>query len=39
MHTTKTNWHGAGLVLIGVAFFYNELGIALRALAAITYFC
>ena len=38
MHAaTKAGTLGAGLILIGEAFFYAELGIALRALAAITF--
>ena len=38
MHAaTKAGTLGAGLVLIGEAFFYAELGIMLRALAAITF--
>jgi multicomponent Na+:H+ antiporter subunit G len=38
MHAaTKAGTLGAGLVLIGEAFFYAELGIILRALAAITF--
>ena len=38
MHAaTKAGTLGAGLILIGEAFFYAELGIILRALAAITF--
>ena len=38
MHAaTKAGTLGAGLILIGEAFFYAELGIALRALAAIAF--
>jgi multicomponent Na+:H+ antiporter subunit G len=38
MHAaTKAGTLGAGLILIGVAFFYAELGITLRALAAISF--
>ena len=38
MHAaTKAGTLGAGLILIAVAFFYVELGITLRALAAITF--
>jgi multicomponent Na+:H+ antiporter subunit G len=38
MHaTTKAGTLGAGLILIAEAFFYAELGITLRALAAITF--
>jgi len=38
MHAaTKAGTLGAGLILIGEVFFYAELGIALRALAAITF--
>jgi len=38
MHAaTKAGTLGAGLVLIGEAFFYAELGIILRALAALTF--
>ena len=38
MHAaTKAGTLGAGLILIGVAFFYTELGISLRALAAIIF--
>ena len=38
MHAaTKAGTLGAGLILIGEAFFYAELGITLRALAAITF--
>ena len=38
MHAaTKAGALGAGLILIGEAFFYTELGITLRALAAITF--
>jgi multicomponent Na+:H+ antiporter subunit G len=38
MHAaTKAGTLGAGLILIGEAFFYTELGITLRALAAITF--
>ena len=38
MHAaTKPGTLGAGLILIGEAFFYAELGITLRALAAITF--
>ena len=38
MHAaTKAGTLGAGLILIGAAFFYAELGITLRALAAITF--
>lgn len=38
MHAaTKAGTLGAGFILIGEAFFYGELGIALRALAAITF--
>lgn len=38
MHAaTKAGTLGAGLILIGEVFFYAELGIALRAFAAITF--
>ena len=38
MHAaTKAGTLGAGLVLIADAFYYAELGITLRALAAITF--
>ena len=38
MHAaTKAGTLGAGLILVGEAFFYAELGITLRALAAITF--
>jgi len=38
MHAaTKAGTLGAGLILIAVAVFYQELGITLRALAAITF--
>jgi len=38
MHAaTKAGTFGAGLILIGDAFFYAELGITLRALATITF--
>ena len=38
MHAaTKAGTLGAGLILIGEALFYAELGIALRALAAIAF--
>jgi multicomponent Na+:H+ antiporter subunit G len=38
MHAaTKAGTLGAGLILIGEAFFYAEFGIALRALAAIAF--
>ncbi len=38
MHAaTKAGTLGAGLILIGEAVFYAELGIALRSLAAITF--
>jgi len=38
MHAaTKAGTLGAGLILIAEAFFYAELGITLRALAAITF--
>ena len=38
MHAaTKAGTLGAGLILIAVAFFYADLGITLRALAAITF--
>ena len=38
MHAaTKAGTLGAGLILIAVAFFYAELGITLRALAAIIF--
>ncbi|MBW2427587.1 MAG: monovalent cation/H(+) antiporter subunit G [Deltaproteobacteria bacterium] len=38
MHAaTKAGTLGAGLILIGEAFFYAELGITLRALAAIMF--
>ena len=38
MHAaTKAGTLGAGLILIGEAFFYAELGITLRALAAIAF--
>ena len=38
MHAaTKAGTLGAGLILIAVAFFYAELGITLRALAAIAF--
>jgi multicomponent Na+:H+ antiporter subunit G len=38
MHAaTKAGTLGAGLILVGEAIFYAELGIALRALAAITF--
>ena len=38
MHAaTKAGTLGAGLILIGEAFFYAELGITLRALATITF--
>jgi multicomponent Na+:H+ antiporter subunit G len=38
MHAaTKAGTLGAGLILIGEAFFYAEIGISLRALAAITF--
>ncbi len=38
MHAaTKAGALGAGLILIGEAIFFAELGIALRALAAITF--
>ena len=38
MHAaTKAGTLGAGLILIGVAFFYADLGITLRALATITF--
>ena len=38
MHAaTKAGTLGAGLILIGEAFFYAELGIALRVLAAIAF--
>ena len=37
MHAaTKAGTLGAGLILIAEAFFYAELGITLRALAAIS---
>ena len=38
MHAaTKAGTLGAGLIFIAVAFFYADLGISLRALAAITF--
>ena len=38
MHAaTKAGTLGAGLILVGEAIFFAELGIALRALAAITF--
>ena len=38
MHAaTKAGTLGAGLIMIAVAFFYAELRITLRALAAITF--
>jgi len=38
MHAaTKAGTLGAGLILISVAFYYTELGITLRALAAIAF--
>ena len=38
MHAaTKAGTLGAGLILIAVAFFYTNLGITLRALAAIIF--
>ena len=38
MHAaTKAGTLGAGLILIGEAFYYAEIGITLRALAAITF--
>ena len=38
MHAaTKAGTLGAGMILIGEAFFYAEFGITLRALAAITF--
>jgi multicomponent Na+:H+ antiporter subunit G len=38
MHAaTKAGTLGAGLILFGVAFFYAELGITLRALATIAF--
>ena len=38
MHAaTKAGTLGAGLILIGEAFFYAELGITLRAFAVITF--
>jgi multicomponent Na+:H+ antiporter subunit G len=38
MHAaTKAGTLGAGLILISEAFFYAELGITLRALAAISF--
>ena len=38
MHAaTKAGTLGTGLILIGVVFYYAELGITLRALAAITF--
>jgi multicomponent Na+:H+ antiporter subunit G len=38
MHAaTKAGTLGAGLILIGEAIYYAELGITLRALAAITF--
>lgn len=38
MHAaTKAGTLGAGLILIGEAFFFAELGITLRALAAISF--
>ena len=38
MHAaTKAGTLGAGLILIAEAFFYAELGITLRVLAAITF--
>ena len=38
MHAaTKAGTLGAGLIMIAVAFFYADLGITLRALAAITF--
>ena len=38
MHAaTKAGTLGAGLILIGEAFFYAEIGIALRVLAAIMF--
>jgi multicomponent Na+:H+ antiporter subunit G len=38
MHAaTKAGTLGAGLILIGEAFFYAEFGISLRALAAIAF--
>jgi multicomponent Na+:H+ antiporter subunit G len=38
MHAaTKAGTLGAGVILIAEAFFYAELGIILRALAAITF--
>ena len=38
MHAaTKAGTLGAGLILIAEAFFYAELGITLRALAAISF--
>ena len=38
MHAaTKAGTLGAGLILLGEAFFYAEFGISLRALAAITF--
>ena len=38
MHAaTKAGTLGAGLILIGEAFFYAELGITLRALATIIF--
>ena len=38
MHAaTKAGTLGAGLILIGEAFYYAEIGITLRVLAAITF--
>ena len=38
MHAaTKAGTLGAGLILFGVAFFYADLGITLRALATVTF--
>lgn len=38
MHAaTKAGTLGAGLILIAVAFFYADLGITLRSLAAIMF--
>jgi multicomponent Na+:H+ antiporter subunit G len=38
MHAaTKAGTLGTGLILIAVAFFYTDLGITLRTLAAITF--
>ena len=38
MHAaTKAGTLGTGLILIGVSFFYAELGITLRAVAAIIF--